>query len=283
MFTHFLTKMKILFTARKYQENIVLRVRVTINRKKSSDVSTDIFFKDSDCWNAKKQTFENSDYLNERMRREKIKIENIFLKMKNPTAKGVIDIYTGKSTLLDQRKNVADELSKHLEEADMVKIETFAFDQKLQPWADIYIILQHTAMNYSDYKAMDFRTAVKTNKEGNEYIEFYRNKTNQKSIVPVSPKLKEILEKYKYSPPKRSRSHLNKKLKEIAKLVGIADSRFSVKFGRKTFANLLLEKGVSLDVTSKVLGHANTNLVQKHYAELKAKRIVNEIGEILKW
>ena len=282
MFVNFLSKMKILFIARKYSENSVLRVRVTINHKRSNDISTEILFKAVDCWNAKKQEFENSAYLNERLRREKNKIENIFLKMKKPTAKGVMDIYTGNAKLQDCRKN-KDELSKHLEEEMMNKIEQHEFSKDLQPWADIFIILQRTAMNYTNYKTIDFKTAIKKNKEGNEYLEFFRTKTDFKSIVPVSPPLKKVLEKYDYNPPRRSRSHFNKKLKLIAKEVGIADERFSTKWGRKTLPNLLLEKGVSVDITSKVLGHASTNLVQKHYAEIKAKRIVNEVNEVMKW
>jgi site-specific recombinase XerD len=73
---------------------------------------------------------------------------------------------------------------------------------------------------------------------------------------------------------------LNLQLKKIAELIGF-DMPLSLKFGRKTITNLFLEKGVSIEVTAKVLGHKDLTMVQKHYAQIKHNRVLSEIDKFL--
>lgn len=280
----FLSNMRILFTPRQYTNKSVLRIRVTIDGKRSTDVSTEIFFTAADCWNSRKQTFENSDLLNERVRREKHKIEAIFLKLKEPTAKAIMDCYCGKTTPQKaSTKHYNNEISKHLSEEMMLKIEATEFKPKsLQRCADIFIILQRTGINYSDYLRLriDFAPLIKTY-EGTKYIEIHRSKTNQRAIIPVHSSLKKVLEKYNYIPPNQSRSFFYRMLKMLAEKVGIEDKRFSLKWGRKSLTNLFLEKGVSVEATARVLGHAGTEMVQKHYARINEKRVIAEVGKMM--
>jgi integrase len=174
-----------------------------------------------------------------------------------------------------RKKNYDHEIDKFLPEDKMILLENTPFEGRLQMYADIFIILQRTGINFTDYDQMDWKKAIKKMGE-KEILELYRSKSGQKAIIPVLPSLKKILEKYNYQPPKRSPSMLNLQLKKIAELIGF-DMPLSLKFGRKTITNLFLEKGVSIEVTAKVLGHKDLTMVQKHYAQIKHNRVLMEI------
>lgn len=48
---------------------------------------------------------------------------------------------------------------------------------------------------------------------------------------------------------------------------------------KKTYATTLLNKGVSISVVARTLGHSNTNITQKVYAALRKETVVYEINK----
>lgn len=50
---------------------------------------------------------------------------------------------------------------------------------------------------------------------------------------------------------------------------------------RKTYGSILLNKGVSLDIVSKVMGHHSTDTTKKHYASLLDKTVNDEVRNAL--
>jgi integrase len=282
---NFLSKMKILFTTRKYPEKSALRVRVTIDSKGSNDISTEIYFTNIDQWNGKKQQFENNDLFNELIARERNKIENIFLGLSKPDAKSVIDIYQGKASPkkiersnAEKIKRAYKEIDKTLSEEDMKALENKDFG-KLQPFADIFILLAKTGINYSHYlEIKDWKDVIEM-KEGRYFFIDFRTKNGNHILVLIPHKVIEILEKYKWNPPDYCRDHFNRQLKIIGKELGF-NSSFSTKYARKTLANYLLDNGASMETTAKALGHKGLEMVLKHYAKVSPKKVVNEIGHL---
>jgi integrase len=277
-----LSKMILLFRVRKN----VLYYRITINKKRSTDQSTGIRFDDTDQWNAKRQRFDNNDFNNELLARLKLKLQNIYLSLgAAATAADITKAYKanipeGKEIVpkakKKEKKGYNKELDKFLTDAEMSILESAKLG-KDQKFLDVFIILMRTGMNYSDYKMLDFRAAIVKSEYG-DYIRIERNKTSERAIIPLMPKVRELLEKYDYAPPKMSRIFLYKKTKQISKQ--LLSREITPKFGRKTMANYCLENSISIDVTAKILGHAGTEMVQRHYAQIREKRVMKEWGMI---
>lgn len=103
-----------------------------------------------------------------------------------------------------------------------------------------------------------------------------RKKTDVKSIVPLLPISKAILEKYDYKLPIISNQKYNQYLKLLGELCGIPQSLHS-HLCRHTFATLLIEKQVDLLTVSKALGHANSRITERIYIEVRNNTVVENI------
>jgi site-specific recombinase XerD len=75
--------------------------------------------------------------------------------------------------------------------------------------------------------------------------------------------------------PQISNGKYNAYLKEIGVIVGI-EKNLTTHVARKTFGNLLLDKGVSLEVVSSMYGHSNTKTTLSYYVDISEKRISDE-------
>lgn len=80
---------------------------------------------------------------------------------------------------------------------------------------DIFLVGCYTAMRWSDYSRLTMADVH------NNAIYFVHKKTGQRVSVPLSPIVREILEKYDGAMPKLSDVKLNKYIKEVCKDVGI--------------------------------------------------------------
>ena len=87
---------------------------------------------------------------------------------------------------------------------------------------------------------------------------------------------KDIILKYDYELPIISNQKMNAYLKEIADVCGISKNLHS-HLARKTYATLLLNRGVAIEAVSKTLGHSNIRITQECYAHLLNKTIIDEV------
>lgn len=92
------------------------------------------------------------------------------------------------------------------------------------------------------------------------------------SNIPLLPIALQILHKYQHQVvkgqsffPSYSIQKYNKYIGEIGVCSGL-HKKLSSHVGRRTFGNLGLSKGLSLNVISKILGHSNTIITQRIYA-----------------
>ncbi|MBK9993570.1 MAG: integrase catalytic domain-containing protein [Saprospiraceae bacterium] len=120
----------------------------------------------------------------------------------------------------------------------------------------------------------------------NGYI--LRQKNDNVSNVPLLEPALNIIEKYKEHPvcvsknrllPMKSNQRLNTYLKELADICGITKP-LTTHIARHTFATtVLLTNGVSLEATSKMLGHKSIKTTQI-YGKIVESRVGAEMDQL---
>lgn len=123
---------------------------------------------------------------------------------------------------------------------------------------------------------------------GDLWINTFRQKTNIPSNIPLLPKTKEIIEKYKNHPqtvihdrllPILSNQKMNAYLKEIADICGITKN-LTFHLARHTFATTItLTNGVSIESVSTMLGHTNIKTTQI-YAKVVKEKVAEEMEKL---
>lgn len=90
---------------------------------------------------------------------------------------------------------------------------------------------------------------------------------------------KAILEKYDYELPVISNQKYNDYLKVIMYRLGI-NKNVTTHSGRHTFATYLINKGISIEVIPKIMGHTNVKQSQA-YAKMLGVTVLKEMGDKL--
>ncbi|MAU17096.1 MAG: integrase [Muricauda sp.] len=147
---------------------------------------------------------------------------------------------------------------------------------------DTFLFSCYTGLAYGDVKALDV-DHLRFGIDGNLWIHTKREKTDETVKVPLLPRAKQILEKYKDCDerlvhgkllPVLSNQKTNVYLKEITKACGI-HKNISFHTARHTFATTVtLSNGVPIETVSKMLGHTKLSTTQ-----IYARVLEHKIGE----
>ncbi|MBK8346945.1 MAG: integrase catalytic domain-containing protein [Saprospiraceae bacterium] len=123
---------------------------------------------------------------------------------------------------------------------------------------------------------------------GKSWIYTSRQKNENVSNVPLLEPALEIIEKYKDHPlcvnknrilPMKSNQKLNAYLKELADICDIKKP-LTTHIARHTFATtVLLSNGVSIEATSKMLGHKSIKTTQI-YGKIVESRVGEEMDKL---
>lgn len=148
---------------------------------------------------------------------------------------------------------------------------------RLERVKDMFLFQCFTGMAYVDMASFNKDVIVENN--GQKEIHGYRQKTKQRYMCLFLPIAEEIAEKYNYSLPVISNQKYNDYLKLLAQGAKI-DKPITSHAGRHTFAVYLVNKGVSMESISKILGHSNIRMTQ-HYARLLGTTAISEMREKL--
>jgi len=170
-----------------------------------------------------------------------------------------------------------------LTERELRLIEETTFSGKgYERVKDTFLFSCYTGLAYGDVKALDI-DHLRFGIDGNLWIYTKREKTNETVKVPLLPKAKQILDKYKKSNerlihgrllPVLSNQKTNSYLKEITKVCGIYKN-ISFHTARHTFATTVtLSNGVPIETVSKMLGHTKLTTTQ-----IYARVLEHKIGE----
>ena len=135
---------------------------------------------------------------------------------------------------------------------------------------DLFLLQCYTGMAYSDIMAFDFQDVEYRN--GQFVLSEKRQKTGVPFVVVLVPDAMEIIEKYNRKLPKISNVQYNLRLKLIADAAGI-DKPIASHWGRRTCGMYLLNKGFSMEIVAKVLGHKSIRTTEAVYAKILDKSV----------
>ena len=170
-----------------------------------------------------------------------------------------------------------------LAELDRIMDKEFKIDRLIEV-RDIFVFCCHTGYAYKD-AAMLTPEHIGTGINGKKWIYTSRQKTENVANVPLLDTALAILEKYQDHPkcvkdnkllPMKSNQKLNSYLKEIADICEIKKP-LTTHIARHTFATtVLLANGVSMEATSKMLGHSSIKTTQI-YGKIVESRVGAEM------
>lgn len=154
---------------------------------------------------------------------------------------------------------------------------------------DLFVFCCYTGLAYIDLKTLQKKHFEFSPVSKQFFIKKKRQKTNQPFIIPLFPAAKRIIEKNSdgfenlrpddHIFPVMSNQKYNDYLKEVAAHCCIEKSLTS-HMARHSFAtSIALENGVSLESTSKMLGHSKISQTQK-YAKVTEIKIEKETREL---
>ena len=159
---------------------------------------------------------------------------------------------------------------------------------RLQEVADLFLFQCFTGLDYGDSQSFNYGQHFYTEIKGYHWIKKNRNKGGVEALIPVLPDTKLLLEKYRCKDllsgdcvklPKISNQKYNAYLKEIAEILGFKQ-HLTTHVARKTFGMLMLNEGFSIESVSKMLGHSNIKITQRHYANVLIKRLESEVSSL---
>lgn len=152
-------------------------------------------------------------------------------------------------------------------------------NERLSRVRDLFVIGCYTGMRFSDVSSLQHQHV----QDG--FIRLHVQKTQSTVSIPITPKLRAILDRYKEQPlPSLSNQKANAYLKELGKLAELNDTIEIVRYrgaeriteivskwqvlcthtARRTFITLSLQKGMQPEVVRRVSGHKDIRSFNKY-------------------
>lgn len=140
-------------------------------------------------------------------------------------------------------------------------------DAALARARDLFIFQCYTGLAYSDMLLFEWE---RVEKKGDKYVYRYiRKKSSEPFYLILLPPALAVLERYNYRLPVISNQKYNQHLKSLGLVVG---KPLSSHWGRHTYACMMLNAGMSIEIVAKTMGHADIKQTQE-YARLVDKTI----------
>ena len=175
-------------------------------------------------------------------------------------------------------KGKEDSIHKCLTPEEVHRLSTAEMGtESLERVRDVFLFQTYTCLSYTDLK--DFKASeIKEARNMKVYIG-ERIKTHKTFTIPLLPPAIEILEKYNYHLPIISNVKYNAYLKVVAQSAKI-DKPLTSHWARHTGATLLLNKGIDMQIVSKICGHSSIKITEQVYAKLLDKTIIDAVSKI---
>lgn len=172
-------------------------------------------------------------------------------------------------TPLPKREYLSDE------NIEKLKNKTISIE-RISRVRDLFVFQMSCGLSYADLSGVDELLA----KDGIYYIKGNRVKTGIEYTTVVLPDGVDVWNKYNGKLPILSNQRLNSYAKELQDICGI-DQELTTHIFRKTFATMMLNKGVSISNVAKMMGHSNTTITEKHYAMVKDDALLKEVSGVI--
>ena len=190
-----------------------------------------------------------------------------------------------KSTLNKYKTVYKDTPQIYLSEAEVQAIEFTGLKKSSHKLVrDLFIFQCYTGLAFTDMAKLK-KVDISIDNKGNKWIIKARQKTGITSTIPLLPRALEIIDDYskrfdsEYLLPAYSIQKYNQYIGEVGTLASLS-KKLSSHVGRRTFGNIALARGISINVISKILGHSSILITQRIYA-ITTQNIISK--EIDKW
>lgn len=151
-------------------------------------------------------------------------------------------------------------------------------NMRLKKVRDLSLFQAASGLSYADLALLKAEDMKQTG-SGVHYITGRRAKTGIEYTSVILPFGVDIWNEYHGNLPLLSNQRYNSYLKEIETIVGLEKGLHSHLF-RKTYATMLLNRGVRMETVSKALGHSSTKITQAYYAKMQDGTIASEISSV---
>lgn len=180
---------------------------------------------------------------------------------------------------------------EYLTKEEVERIETADFGvDRLNKVRDFFVFSIYSGLAYTEIFNLTRENLI-TGVDGEAWIDMVRQKTKKPYSVPLLPRAIEIIERYKNEPhcrktgkifPLPTNQKMNAYLKEIQEVCKIK-TKLTCHLARKTYScTIMLLNGVSIQVLSQCLGHANINVTTQAYASVLPEMVVKEFDMLRK-
>lgn len=168
---------------------------------------------------------------------------------------------------------------RYLTEEELWKLREASLPtESLRRVRDLFVIQCYTGMAYADLMAFDFGNVKK---HGETFVlTNERAKTGVDFTVVILPEVMDILKRYNYQLPHLANQQYNMRLKIVADAAGI-DKPIASHWGRRTCGMLLLNRGLSMEIVAKVLGHKSIKTTEAAYAKILDKSVEVAFAKML--
>lgn len=157
---------------------------------------------------------------------------------------------------------------------DIETLQTVTLSGHLEKTRDIFLLQCYTGLAYADVKRIDRSCYFKG--ADREFLRLCRAKTSNPILTILRREATEILDKWNWAVSVPSNQCYNKFLKELQEATGIEQNLFS-HLGRKTFAQYYTERGISLQITAKMMGITDVRTITSHYATITDQAISSSL------
>lgn len=168
---------------------------------------------------------------------------------------------------------------KRLLPADVERLELFCpSSETIAQVRDVFLFLCYTGFEYKDLKKFNPQQQIK-NFDGVDMIIHPRAKNGNVCAIPVTSKIRVLLNNYKNGWELISNQKFNKHLKTLSAEAGLRVP-LSSGWGRKTFGTTKVSFELfSLETTAKMMGHATINTTAEYYVDILPERVALEVKD----
>ncbi len=148
----------------------------------------------------------------------------------------------------------------------------------LQRTRDGFLLMCYTGLAWADARLVRASHASETDSKGQRWLRRPRQKTEVLAVIPLLAEAAILFDRYAPKPvPICANQLFNARLKLLGERLGL-DFPLTSHIGRKTFAMLAAERGVSAEAIGAMLGHVN--LKHSHiYSKGKEGRVLREMRD----
>jgi integrase len=147
-----------------------------------------------------------------------------------------------------------------------------AGSDRIRRIADLFLFQCFTGLDYGCTQTFDPAQHLRQDPDGRIWLVKHRCKNGEKAFAPWLPEAEAILKRHGGQLPRISNQKYNRYLKELAQVSGL-ELHLTSHVGRKTFGMVMLNKGISIEAVSRMLGHRYITTTQRHYAQVLEERV----------